>query len=235
MMGQQRQGQYAIPERLVDAPRQTTRKFTLRVGKVWRGRSYHYGKCHITGPDGILWAYAAKELTSFLTRNWVFYTDESKRVRLLDTRAIQNSGATAVVDARYGTILGAVSTSSRSRMTDRSFDVFDSSLAQIGRIIRWQIEIHGKVIGQIALVNEGIMYSPKLIEVDLSANDGRIDERLAVALALITDIRAIDKSVHKSFFVTFTPLLIGIVMIGASVLVIGLLLLLVSLYSCLRN
>ena len=154
-------------------------------------------KCQITGPDGRLLAYATSLVRLTSATQWAFFADFSASFPLLDTRLLPNSGGVvAVVDARYGTVLGALRLAAGDKSLN-NYDILDSSYAQVGRIVNGQIEWSGSVVGRFYHYRTGSLTYSRNVELDMSYNCGRMDERLAIALALLADVRAYEGLSNK--------------------------------------
>ena len=156
-------------------------------------------KFHVYSPDGQVVAFVKHPLLR-LKQEFTIYTDESQTVPLLHVKGRQLIALNMnfdVFDAATGQMVGSIRRRGLKSIFRDTFELMgpgdqivgvceEEGAAFLRRLFpillgKWKIELQGQIIGQIKQV---FRFFVKEFTLDLSMNQGRMDPRFAVALAI---------------------------------------------------
>jgi len=157
-------------------------------------------KFHVYAPDGSLVAFVKHPLLK-LRQEFTIFADESEAQALLTIRARQIIGlniAMDVFDANTGERVGTIQKRGLKSIIRDTWDLLDQNDQPVGLVEedgaallrrffpillgKWHIELGGQHVGYVKQV---FKFFTKEFTLDLSQNQGRLDARFAMAVAIL--------------------------------------------------
>lgn len=157
-------------------------------------------KFHVYAPDGSLVAFVKHPLLK-LRQEFTIFTDESEAQALLTIRARQIIGvniAMDVFDANTGERVGTIQKRGLKSIVRDTWDLLDQQDQPVGLVEedgaallrrflpillgKWHIELGGQHVGY---VKQEFKLFTKEFTLDLAPNQGRLDARFAMAIAIL--------------------------------------------------